>query len=256
MKLPSFSWLPFRLSVRTLASAAALCLLATAASAANLVSNGNFDQLLVPGYSAEFGDRFPSQQVTGWATNGYNFVFTPGSADTSGANGEYGFLGLWGPGDGSANGLPATSPAGGNYLAFDGAYATGPLTQTVSGLTPGQRTYVSFYWAAAQQYGYTSSTTEQFQVSLGGDTQSTAVLDNPNHGFSGWRQQVMTFIPTSSSEVLSFLALGTPNGVPPFALLDGVSVSDSPEPAAWLLLACGLLALFGYGRRHRRSPRA
>src|SRR5579875_1665329 len=71
--------------------------LLTPLQAANLVTNGDFEQLLVPGVSSEFGDRLPSQQVTGWTTNGYNFVFTPGTADTSGAAGEFGNLALWGP---------------------------------------------------------------------------------------------------------------------------------------------------------------
>ena len=52
---------------------------ATSAQATSLVVNGDFEQLLVPGASREFGSRFPSQQVTGWTTNGYNFVFTPGA---------------------------------------------------------------------------------------------------------------------------------------------------------------------------------
>jgi hypothetical protein len=50
----------------------------------------------------------------------------------------------------------------------------------------------------------------------------------------------MTFTPTSTSETLSFLAIGTPGGVPPLALLDGVSLSDIPEPASWALLVSGL----------------
>ena len=233
---------------------AAFTLAVPAARAANLVVNGDFEQLRVPGSSMEFGSRYPYQQVTGWTTNGYNFVFTPGSADTSGAIGEYGGLFLWGPNNGSNNGLTATSPAGGNYLAFDGAYAVGPISQTISGLTPGKAVTLSFYWGGAQQLGYNGSNTEQIQVSLGNETRSTAVFQNVEHGFSGWRQEVFSFAPTSTTEVLSFLAIGTPNGVPPFSLLDGVVLSDSPEPATGALLALCLALVAGYlcFRRPRR----
>jgi hypothetical protein len=229
-----------------------------AAQATDLVTNGNFERLLVPGVSAEVGSRFPSQQITGWTSTGYNFVFASGTADTSGSNGEYGPIYLWGPKNGSDNGLPASSPAGGNFVAMDGAYAVGPLSQTINGLTPGVATAVSFYWAGAQQGGYSGATTEQFSVSLGSDTQFTPVLDNVSQGFTGWRREVLTFMPTSSSEVLSFLAVGTPAGVPPFSLLDGVSVSAAPEPAAWALFMAGFFSVgcFGYFRRRAARTRA
>ncbi len=231
MKTRLLDRLPIRRVANATLAAAALSVLVTSVEASNLVLDGDFEQLLVPGSSLEFGSRYPTQQVTDWTTNGYNFVFTPGSADTTGAVGEYGGLSLWGPNSGSSNGLPATSPAGGNFLAMDGAYAVGPVSQTINGLTPGQATTVSFFWAGAQQTGFSGANTEQFQVSLGSETQFTPVLSNANHGFTGWQQETFSFMPTSTSEVLSFLAIGAPNGVPPFSLLDGVSVSPSPEPA-------------------------
>lgn len=230
--------------IKTALTVFGLAAAATSVQATSLVVNGNFEQLLQPGASLEFGSRYPSQQITGWSTNGYNFVFTAGSADTTGAVGEYAGLSLWGPNKGSDNGLPDASPAGGNFLGMDGAYAVGPLSQTINDLHPGQATLVSFYWAGAQQAGFNGLNTEQFRVSLGSQNQFTPVLQNANHGFTGWRQETMTFVPTSTSEVLSFLAIGTPNGVPPFSLLDGVSMTNSPEPASWALL-CLTFAGFG-----------
>ncbi len=228
-----------------------LITVATSAHAASLVLNGSFEQLLQPSASREFGTRYPSQQVTGWTSTGYNFVFTSGSADTTGAVGEYGALSLWGPNKASNNGLPASSPDGGNFVGLDGAYSVGPISQTITGLTPGKAASVSFYWAGAQQSGFTGASTEQFRVSLGSQTRFTAVLSNVSRGFTGWRHETMTFTPTATSQVLSFLAIGTPNGVPPFSLLDGVSVSDSPEPASWALLSL-TLAGFGCLRLRRR----
>ncbi len=240
-------------------TAVGLAVLATSLQAASLVTNGSFEQLSSPGVASEFGSRYPAQQVTGWTTSGYNFVFTPGTADTTGATGESGKLGLWGPGNGSNNGLPATSPDGGNYIAADGASRySGAITQSLTGLTPGLSTKVSFFWAGAQQSGFTGPTTEQFRVSLGSSSQFTPVLSNVSHGFTGWRQTTFSFVPTSSSEVLSFLAIGTPNGVPPFSLLDGVSVSSvTPEPASLGLLFCTLAGFGGFAYlRRKRAMRA
>jgi hypothetical protein len=236
---------------------AALTSLAHASSI--VVTNGGFETLLQPGVSAEFGGLFSAQQVIGWTTSGYNYVFTPGSADSSGAVGQYGEEQLWGPGDGSDNGLPAASPDGGNYLALDGAFSVGAVSQTVTGLTPGAAVNVTFYFAGAQQQGYTGLNTEQLEVSLGDANQFTPVVDNVSEGFTGWEQYTFTYTPTSSSEVLSFLAIGTPSGQPPMSLLDGVTVTPQsmpsvPEPSSIALLMTGFAGVGGMVRmRFKKS---
>ncbi len=99
-------------------------------------------------------------------------------------------------------------------------------------------------------------TTEQFAVSLGNQTLDTQVLTDPSHGFTGWTYESLTFTPTSSSEVLSFLAIGTPSGEPPFSLLDGVSVTSTspvPEPGTLTLMATGLAGIGGMVRRRFRK---
>jgi hypothetical protein len=223
------------------------------ARAANLVTNGGFETL-----SSGPGQLGFNTNATGWTTTGYNFVFAPGTADTTGGTGQFGNLQLWGPGNGSANGLPATSPAGGNYLAADGAFEVGPLSQTINGLVAGDKYVVSFYWAGAQQSGFTSPTTEQWSVSLGSETQSTAVVNNASEGFTGWMHQSLTFTADGTSDILTFLAVGTPNGVPPFSLLDGVTLNAvaAPEPASVALLGFGLVGLGGIVRRSRAKRRA
>ena len=231
-----------------------LGLLATSAHASNLVVNGNFEQLREPGVAAEFGSRYASQQLVGWTSTGYNIVFTPGSADTSGAIGEWGPVSLWGPNNGSNYGLPASSQACGNFIAMDGDFAVGPVSQTLQVLIPEKSVTVSFFWGGAQQYGFNGATTEQLEVSLGNENQYTPIVDNASHGFTGWQKESMTFTATSSSEVLSFLAIGTPTGVPPFSLLDGVTASTAaPEPATWALFGASLAGLGGLRCLRRRS---
>ena len=116
-----------------LAAAAVFVIAGGARAQTELVTNGNF----------ELSTHGPGQAgynttVTDWATNGYNFLFASGTADAAGSPGQYGSLILWGPQSGSANGMPAASPAGGNFIGADGAFGQAPISQSISGLTVGE----------------------------------------------------------------------------------------------------------------------
>jgi len=235
--------------------AAVILLLFAVTAKADLITNGSFSST-----TNGAGQLGYNTNATGWTTTGYNFLFTSASNATSGTvTGVDGALALYGPGNGYANGL-VNSPDGGNFIGADGAYEVGAITQTISGLTALSNYTVGFYWAAAQQsnFGCVSPanpggcTTDQWQVSLGSQTQSTPVASTGvgQGGFSGWMYQ--TFTATSSSELLSFLAVGTPSGEPPFALLDGVSLNvATPEPGSLMLFAGA--ALIGFGELTRRK---
>jgi len=224
---------------------AAAALSTGAAQAAELIVNGGFE-VGTPGQIDNVGT------VLGWNTTGYNFLFNGTGADTAGVEGQYGNLQLWGAGNGSANGLGA-SPVGGNFVASDGAYMQAPITQTVQGLVAGQKYNLTFYWAGAQQHGYDGVNTEQWEVKLGNEMHATEVKTNTNHGFTGWQKETFTFTATGASELLSFLAVGTPAGVPPFSLLDGVSMTAAvPEPETWAMLGLGL-GLVGFAARRRKA---
>ena len=209
---------------------------------AQLVTNGSFETS-----TNGAGQMGFNTDVMGWSTSGYNFLFSSGTADSH-ANapaGQYGALPLWGPNNGSANGLPASSPDGGNFVGADGAFNAGAITQTLTGLTAGNTYQVGFWWAGAQQFSFDGLNSEQWVVGFGSQSQSTSVYANSNHGFSGWKYQTFDFVADGTSDVLSFLAVGSPisPSVPPFSLLDGVSVSAVPEPSTLLLSGMSLIGL-------------
>ena len=156
---------------------------------------------------------------------------------------------------GASNGFPNSSPSGGNFVGADGDFTVGAITQTITGLIPNTQYAISFLWGAAQQKGYTPATTEQWKVTLGSELHSTPIINNPSQGFTGWLSQTLIYTATSTSEVLSFLAAGTPSGAPPISLLDGVSIINVAEPASWMTLVVAVLSIIGVAHLKRRSSR-
>lgn len=77
-------------------------------------------------------------------------------------------------------------------------------------------------------------------------------MNTPSEGVFPWESQTLTYTASSTSELLSFLAVGS-GGVPPIAFLDGVDMESSvPEPSAGLLLL-GVGAVVAMGRLGRRA---
>ena len=66
-----------------------------------------------------------------------------------------------------------------------------------------------------------------------------------------------TFTATGASQVLSFLSIGTPTGLPPIAMLDNVSLTAAvPEPATWAMMFVGFGMIGASARYRRRNTRA
>jgi hypothetical protein len=144
--------------------------------------------------------------------------------------------------------VPIASPVAGAtwYIAADGAFQQGAIEQTLTGLTAGQSYDVTFYQAAGQQAGFTGDTTDRWQVSLGTNSKLSTVINLASQAnVTPWQKQTLSLIANSPSEVLSFLAVGTPDGLPPFALLAGVTAQATavPEPLTFL----GTLTALGLG---------
>jgi len=196
----------------------------------------------------------PSNTVTvpGWASpgaNALNFVFL-----TSGAT-AYGNAGVFGLAQPS---LIGTAPIGGNIVAADGSSGySGAITQNLTDLVPNARTTLTFDWGLVQQSTATCGTNctgsvgGQWQVSLGSSTQDTTLISNQaTQTFSGWMTETMTFVPTSASETLTFLAVGS--GAPSILLLNGPSLTE-PEPGTLAVILTGLAGLGLVSRRRRRT---
>jgi hypothetical protein len=208
------------------------------------------------------------------ATWGYNFLYsgTTYAINTGAYNqGNQGNFKL----DSATTADPLDSQDGGFFLALDSIYDTAPID--ISLATQVGVTYtVTFDWAATQAAGVVSpvTTTDQLTVDLTGDaSQETSALSVQPQSFTGcptgpqptaWCAVTDTFVATTTTSTLSFLASGTPasNGLQPaIALLDNINVSttvtpptSTPEPSSLMLLSSGLLALAGFARwRLKRS---
>jgi len=255
-------------SLRLLATGTSLALFSLGTSAwagtVEYVVNGDFETNTGNGQLTYNTSASGWSVGTGSGTQGYAFLFnaapntTSGtSADNAGAVGQAGTAKLWGPGTGSDNGL-SLSPNGGAFIGSDPGYpGNQPIWQTLTNLQVGKPLTVTFEWAGAQQYSFYGDQTEGWTVSLGSESYDVGPVPNASQGFTGWMSQSFTFTPTSSTEVLSFLATGTPDiSLPPFALLDSVSATQTvPEPATWVLMTLGVAGLGYCGFRSNRRAR-
>jgi hypothetical protein len=241
-------------------------LLRVSVGKADFITNGNFTQTTLT-TSGQVTFNPAVTQVAGWWTGTgatLAFLYFPGTqnAQLSDQFTEYGvnYFQIY---PGITNTIPSSPPGGGNFIAVDGdASFVNSFTQTVNGLTPGTQYTLTFYQAAGQEAGYTGTTTEQWQVTFGTQTLLSTMLTDPSHDFVPWEQQTLTFTATNTSQYLTFLALGTPDGLPPIVMLADVSLNggappvgpvSAPEPSTVGLFASGLAGIiFAVARIRKR----
>lgn len=238
----------------------------------NMVTNGNFNMTSpTPSGPWQFGSNsgagylgpgntsnctYGGQFVTGWSGNGgYGLWYSSAAAATgTDACTQY-------PVSGNTQrlspGVDAPPVGSGSFIGLDGQPGLHfSVSQDITGLDPGSMYNVSFYWGQTQEMSREGPTTELLQVSLGGQSFMTPQSAIDTHGWTGWMAQSFTFLASTANETLTFLSIGTPANLPPFAVLTGVTMHKVPEPPVLAmfgggLLGLGLLTLVA----HRRSLR-
>lgn len=236
-----------------LASVALLSLTAVPAKALplNLVVNGDFDSntgigQITPATSTVGNPAVPVT-LTGWTktcvkdcgSQGFAFVIDANADSTGFASvnsrvvGTPGNIKIWGPANGISNGFTG-SPQGGQWVGIDGDYGRSKITQTISGLTPGDTYNLAFSWAGSQFTDETGATTQYWSVDFGSSNQTTTIETVPSQGFSGWLNATMDFVAGSATQDLSFTAFGSAlsgsGSLPPFLMLDGVTLINTTSP--------------------------
>ena len=252
------------------------------AQAGDLITNGSFSGTTGVAVPTVEGAGFSGieidpayiygNDVTAWTSAGgsaFNLLFFGGSTNLD-ADTRYTFeSGIHGGEPGqhpNANYTSAGDGDGGAFLVLDGDPGfSGAISQTVTGLVAGHEYQLSFYWAAgelADRTGYQHRRANRQLRRRRLSPHPTFVNshpfdDNPLNlpgDFSGWELMKLDFTAHSTSQVLSFLAVGTPAAnLPPVAFLDGVHLVEVPG-------ACGLgpdaAGLRRPGRRHPSAPSA
>ncbi len=278
------------------AAAAALAIAGGAQAATNLVQNGDFENYtLSPAQQSQttgyvgFQVTYPGGSYAGavdhWSSSqggsfgsAYNLYFYNGNTATSGdAFSQY-------PGEQqrpNSNYVPL-SPTSGGFMILDGDPSfTGPLSQTINGLVVGQTYTLGFWYADGELSNRNGFISEQLTGCfggvmtpgggcVGGDGFSTPTFfnspskaygfNNPSGvpgDFSGWQHVSIKFTAHSTSQLLSFLAVGSPsNNLPPVSFLDGVTLTGAPEPELWAMMIVGFGGLGALARRRRARSAA
>lgn len=201
------------------------------ATSVNLVSNGGFEQ------TSNGADKmtYLSTTLTGWSltpinqnnvqwgsAGTYSFVMTSPTATVN-------------PPIGGAFSMVAgtDSPDGGNLFAATseiGSSGQQQLSQTITGLTPGNEYTLSFYEGLGQRTGYTGATSGFWDVTFAGQTYTSPTVNTPSGGFSGWELRTTTFTAASANEVLMFVFNGSPAGSYPVGVLDGIWLGEGSLP--------------------------
>ena len=235
---------------------------------AQFIQNGSFNTATYT-VNSEFDTTFNPNNTKGsvsnWTSTGYAIYFINGTQTTVSAVGQWSNGGTAGKEKLYAG---VASQNGGNFIGLDADPTLGStLSQTMTGLTVGSYYQVSFYWAAGQLQTRTGAQNEGIQVQVF-DASNTLALNftsqtvqNPAGGFTGatsstWFQVTQNFFATSTTETIKFIAKSTSTCLPPFVLIDGVSVvTTTPEPATWTLMGSGLALVAFAGSRRKRGKK-
>lgn len=174
-----------------------------------------------------------SSVPTGWSVTSF-------SPDTMDENNNLGVSGL-----GLFNATPSPSPDGGTWV---GLFMVGTVVekfaQTVSDFSIGQTYELSWYHS---NFGYDVSS---------GDAAIEVFVDGSSVGLgpsialgTSWFSESLTFVATATTHTIEIGSLGPGQS---YTGIDGIALTQVPEPSAFALLSLGLVGMAATRRQRSR----
>jgi hypothetical protein len=209
-----------------LATAALITFELTAAAHANLVTNGDFDNIGSVWVDNTHLGSDDIQTPGGTAPPGWTVVY----------NNEF-----WFSSTNSYSGL-TSSPGNGSIYAIDltgqaNSKPYGGLQQTIV-TTPGQQYVLSFALGSSIYWNNSTTGLAALTASAAGTSQLFTLAPSSDNT---WATETLYFTATSSSTTIEFLA--DSSFTSEYTGLDNVNVSPIPEPSTWAMMIIGFLGL-------------
>jgi choice-of-anchor C domain-containing protein len=136
-------------------------------------------------------------------------------------------------------------------IDMNGFNSTGSISQTLTGLNPGQQYKVSFDLAGNPD---SDSKIKTLAVTASAGSNSYSFdTTGATHSSMGWLTKSFIFTASGSTALLTFASTTLDNGPSYGPALDNVSITETPLPPALLLFGSALAGLTVLGRRKRQG---